>query len=70
MAAVVSVREGIDFAETLHAFCTSRLTDIIWAITSSTEETFPREFPSLACNVVAEFVALCQFCFSDGQASS
>ncbi len=71
MSRVANIREGVDFAETLHSFLTTRLAELVWCIMSSstTQSEFPSAFLRLFRQVGAQLTALCQYCFTDGMSS-
>ncbi len=69
MAVIANVREGIDFAETLHSFFTTSLTSLVLCIFQSSEDAFSGGFLPMFRQVCSQFVALCNHCFSDSQAS-
>jgi hypothetical protein len=69
LARVVQVRDGVNFAETLHQFFSIRLVEVVEFLFDATPVAFERDAMNVIKSVFSEFVALCRNCFSDDQAS-
>ncbi len=69
MAATANVREGIDFAETLHSFFTANLTTLALCIFRTSRNEFSGAFRTRLHQACNRFVVLCNHCFLDSQTS-
>ncbi len=70
MSRVATVRDGVDFAESLRSFLLVRVAEMASAVfrTDQTGEQFAESFGALARRTAAEVTLLCRRCFDDGQA--
>lgn len=68
-ARVASVRDGIDYSETIHNYLSTRPSNLIMKILQLEREEFSVELPGLVGQLAAELISLSLHCFTDGSTS-
>jgi len=69
VAGLANVREDVHFPETLHGFLAQRPVELCMLILEADRDTFTGRLGETLRRLVAEATALCNHCFTDGQAS-
>merc|ERR1719209_316929 len=69
VAGLANVREDVHFPETLHGFLAQRPVELCMLILEADRHTFTGRLGETLRRLVAEATALCNHCFTDGQAS-
>ena len=68
-ARVASVRDGIDYSETIHHYLSTRPSLLLMNILQLEREEFSLQFPGLVSQLAAELTRLSLHCFTDDRLS-
>ena len=68
-ARVASVRDGIDYSETIHHYLSTRPSLLLMNILLLEREQFSLQFPGLVSQLAAELTQLSLHCFTDDRLS-
>ena len=68
-ARVASVRDGIDYSETIHHYLSTRPSLLLMNVLQLEREEFSLQFPGLVSQLAAELTRLSLHCFTDDRLS-